>query len=61
MGMGTEGILEEVAEPDAGVDVDGEVREVSSVEPSPDNARVYREGHRTDQALHSAIKSALAW
>ena len=61
MGMGTEGILEEVAEPDAGVDVDGEVREVSSVEPSPDNARVYPEGHRTYQALHPAIKSALAW
>ena len=37
------------------------VREVSSVAPSPDNARVYREGHRTYQALYPAIKSALAW
>ncbi len=37
------------------------VREISSVEPSPEGVRVYGEGHRTYQALYPALKAALAW
>ncbi len=37
------------------------VREVSSIQPDPANATVYRDGHRVYQALYPALKNAIGW
>ncbi len=37
------------------------VREVSSIEPDRDHARLYDDSHRVYQALYPALKNALAW